>query len=69
MALARAVGIGMVGALLVPAAFRRGSGALADQVRASTIHLEVGSFDINFSWPIFAVVTLLAWGFMAWSNR
>ena len=69
MALARAVGVGMVAALGVPFAFRGGSGALADWVRRSTIHLELGSFDINFSWPIFAIVTLFAWGFMAWSNR
>ena len=69
MALARAVGFGMAAALLIPAVFKHGSGALAEQVRASTIHLELASFNINFSWPIFAIVTLLAWGLMAWSNR
>ena len=69
MALGKAVGAGMVAALAVPAIFRGGSGALADWVRASTLHLEVGRFDINFSWPLFAVVTLFAWGFLAWSDR
>jgi hypothetical protein len=69
MALGKAVGAGMAAALLVPAVMRGGSGAAADWVRASTVHLELGSFDIRFSWPLFAVVTLLAWGFLAWSNR
>jgi hypothetical protein len=69
MSLGKAVGIGLIAALAVPAIFKGGSGDLADWVRGSTIRLELADFAINFSWPLFAIVTLFAWGFLAWSNR
>jgi nitrate reductase NapE component len=69
MALGKAVGIGMVAALALPAIFKGGSGAVAEWVRGSTLRLELADFAVNFSWPIFAVVALFAWGFLAWSNR
>ena len=69
MAIGKAVGIGMVAAIGLPAVFKGGSGDLADWIRDSAMRLELADFAITFSWPLFAIVTLFAWGFLAWSNR
>ncbi len=69
MALGKAVGVGMVAAIGVPAIMRTSSGAIGDWIRSTVVHLELGGFTINFSWTLFAVVTLVAWGLLAWSER
>ena len=69
MALGKAVMIGAVAAVALPWAMWNESGKLGYWVHLGAIDLSLGSAAIHWSWPIFCVVTLFAWGFLAWANR
>jgi hypothetical protein len=69
MALAKAVIAGAIAALGLPLAFRGGSGQLADLVQAGTVHFSIAGAELVWSWPIFCIITLFAWGLIAWAGR
>lgn len=69
MAVGKAALAGAVAALGLPWAFRGGSGQLAEWVEASAVHFSIADVQLVWSWPIFSVVTLLAWALIAWAER
>ena len=70
MALVKAVLIGAVAAIGVPYATGSGTGSeFVEWVRTGVIHLHAAGVSIPWSWPIFCIVTLFAWGMLAWANR
>ncbi|HEY0112818.1 MAG TPA: hypothetical protein VGB59_06655 [Allosphingosinicella sp.] len=71
MALAKAVLIGGVAAVAIPYAMGHGTNEISDLVRRGTVDLgfSVGGTGLDWSWPIFCVITLFAWGFFAWAEK
>jgi len=69
MALGKAVMIGAVAAMAIPWAMRGETGDLGSWVQLGVMQLSLGSAAIRWSWPLFAAVTLFAWGFLAWADR
>ena len=69
MALGKAALVGAVAALGVPFVMKGETGQLGAYLHRGLIHATVGETQIAWSWPIFAIVTLFAWFFLAWSNR
>ena len=69
MALGKAVLIGAVAAVAVPTVMRRETGELGYWVQRGVLEFTVAGADIRWSWPLFCLVTLFAWGFLAWANR
>jgi hypothetical protein len=69
MALAKAVLAGAVAAVGVPYVMGSQSDQLGEWLGRGVVHFSVGSLALGWSWPIFCVVTLFAWGFLAWANR
>jgi hypothetical protein len=69
MPLTKAVAIGAVAALAVPYALSDLGGRTGDAIRAGLVHIDLGSLQLGWSWTIFAIVTLLAWGALAWASR
>ncbi|HEX9953977.1 MAG TPA: hypothetical protein VGB48_02035 [Allosphingosinicella sp.] len=69
MALTKAVAGGLVAAFAVPTALAGHAGVLGDYVRRFSDPLTVGSFTLAWSWTLFAIVTLFAWGFLAWAEK
>jgi hypothetical protein len=69
MALTKAVASGLVAAVALPTAFAGQAGAIGDYARAFSDPLPIGSFQLAWSWTVFAVVTLFAWGCFAWANK
>ena len=69
MALVKAVTIGAVAALAIPYVIRGGSGQLVEWLHYGLVHFSIGGWDFAWSWPIFCVVTLFAWGALAWSSE
>ena len=69
MALVKAVVVGAVAALAIPFVMRGDSDQLGEWLRRGVVRLAVADVTLFWSWPIFAAVTLFAWGMLAWSNR
>lgn len=69
MALGRAAAIGAIAASAVPYAMRNETGQLGDLVHRGVIRFPVGGVHLHWSWPLFGIVTLFAWGFLAWADR
>ena len=69
MALTKAVAGGLVAALALPTALAGQAGTLGDYARAFSDPLTLGSLHLAWSWTVFAVVTLFAWGFLAWADK
>jgi hypothetical protein len=69
MALTKAVAGGMVAAIALPTAFAGQVGTLGDYARAFSDPLTLGSVHLAWSWTVFAVVTLFAWGCFAWAEK
>jgi hypothetical protein len=69
MALGKAVLVGAVAALAIPFAMRGATGQLGEWLRLGVTELSLGDSTIVWSWPLFSVVTLFAWGFLAWADR
>lgn len=69
MAVGKAAIAGAVAALGLPWMFRGGSGQLADWVMASSVHFNIASVHLIWSWTIFCVVTLFAWALIAVAGR
>jgi len=69
MALVKAVAVGAVAALAIPYVIRGGSGQLVEWLHYGLVNVSAGGWHFAWSWPLFCVVTLFSWGFLAWSNR
>ena len=69
MALTKAVAGGLMAAIALPTALAGQTGAIGDQARALSDPLVLGSLHLAWSWTIFAVVTLFAWGCFAWAEK
>ena len=69
MALTKAVMIGAVAALAVPWAMRGDPGQIGAWMQRGLVDFNLGSTHFLWSWPLFCVVTLFAWGFLAWAER
>jgi hypothetical protein len=69
MALTKAVAGGLVAAVALPSVLDGQQGRLGDYARAFSDPLTLGSVHLSWSWTIFAVVTLFAWGFLAWAEK
>jgi hypothetical protein len=69
MALTKAVAGGLVAAVALPTALAGHTGTLGEYVRAFSDPYTVGGFQIAWSWTLFAVVTLFAWGCFAAAEK
>lgn len=69
MALVKAVLAGTVAAAAIPYIIRGGSGRLVEWLQYGLVHFSAGGLHFAWSWPLFCVVTLFTWGFLAWSNK
>jgi len=69
MALVKAVLAGAVAAVGVPYVMGGQSDQLGEFLARGVVPFAIGSVQLGWSWPIFCVVTLFAWGFLAWANR
>jgi hypothetical protein len=69
MALGKAALAGAAAALAVPYLLADHPSIAGEFVRASLVRLAPAGVEIAWSWTLFAIVTLFAWGFLAWSNR
>ncbi|HEY0148379.1 MAG TPA: hypothetical protein VGB70_05185 [Allosphingosinicella sp.] len=69
MALTKAVAGGLVAALAVPTALAGQAGTMGDYVRRFSDPLVVGGVHLAWSWTLFALVTLFAWGLLAWAEK
>ena len=69
MAIGKAVMIGAIAALAVPWAMHGEPGKLGDWMQRGLVEFSPGSIHMFWSWPLFCVVTLFAWGFLAWAER
>jgi hypothetical protein len=70
MALTKAVAGGLMAAVALLTALVGQQGALGDYARAfSDPLLVVGGVHLAWSWTLFAVVTLFAWGCFAWAQK
>ena len=69
MALTKAIAAGAAAALAIPYALEGHSGTLGAMVRANMVAVDLAGVPLRWSWTIFAVVTLFAWGLLAWANK
>jgi hypothetical protein len=69
VALTKAVAGGLVAAIALPAVLDGQQGSLGAYMRAISDPLVLGNVHLAWSWTVFAVVTLFAWGFLAWANK
>ena len=69
MALAKGIAAGVVAAVAIPWVLADGDGQLSEWTRQGLMRFEVAGNSIPWSWPLFCIVTLFAWGFLAWSER
>ncbi|HST36132.1 MAG TPA: hypothetical protein VLK25_05835 [Allosphingosinicella sp.] len=61
MALAKAVGLGAVGALAIPWLVWGGTGRLVEWLHYGLVHFYIADRHFAWSWPIFCTVTLFTW--------
>jgi hypothetical protein len=69
MALVKAVAAGAVAAVGMPYLFAGQETQIGAFVRSTTTRIPVGEAQIGWAWGVFAFVTLLAWGLLAWADR
>ncbi len=69
MALGKAAVAGAAAALAVPWLLADHPSAAGELIRGSLLRFTIAGVEIGWSWTLFAIVTLFAWGFLAWSNR
>jgi len=69
MALGKAVLGGLVASIAIPYVLRGQSGQLGEWVRRGLIDFEVAGYQIYWSLPLFAGVTVFAWLFLSWAER
>jgi hypothetical protein len=69
MALAKGIAVGVVAAVAIPWVLADGEGQLSEWTRQGLLRFDAAGTEIPWSWPLFCVVTLFAWGFLAWSER
>jgi len=69
MALGKAVAAGAVAAAAIPYLMRDDPDALGGWIHRGVVHWTAAGLHLGWSWPLFCLVTLLAWGLLAWSNK
>ncbi len=69
MALIRAVLIGAAAAVAVPYVMRNDPEVLGGWVHRGVAYYDVAHYHVAWSWPLFGLVTLMAWGLLTWANR
>ena len=62
MALTTAIGLGAIAAVAIPWISERTGFTLAGLLTGEYIRIPLGGIELHWSWLIFCVVTLLAWG-------
>ena len=69
MALPSAIIVGMIAAIGIPYVTADLDSELGRFIRDSSIRIPLGDTHIIWSWTLFALVTLFAWGFFAWAQK
>ena len=69
MALGKAVLIGAVAALDMPFVMHDETGKLGEWMRIGVVETSIGGTRVGWSWMIFLIVTLFAWGLLGWADR
>ena len=69
MALGKAVLGGLVASIAIPMVLRSHAGQLSEWVRRGLIDFDVAGYQIHWSLPLFAGVTLIAWLFLSWADK
>lgn len=69
MALPSAIMVGGIAAIAVPYVMADHQSELGTFLRDTSILIPIGSTQIIWSWTVFAIITLFAWGFFAWAQK
>ena len=69
MAGPRAIIIGAGAALALPYVMRNDPEALGGWVHRGVVHFSLSNYHFAWSWPIFCLITLLAWACFSWAER
>ncbi|WBO23324.1 hypothetical protein [Sphingomonas abietis] len=62
MALATAIGLGMIAAVGFPFIAERAGVDFDGLLTGELVRIPIGGIELHWSWLIFCVVTLVAWG-------
>jgi hypothetical protein len=65
MPLARAIVAGAIAAVAIPWLARGEDHQFSGWLGRGMVHFAVGSLHLDWSWPLFCVVTLLTWALLA----
>jgi hypothetical protein len=65
MALTTAVGLGAIAAVAVPFVVERSGLEQGGLLTGDLVRIPIGGIELHWSWLIFCVVTLAAWGLLA----
>ena len=69
MPLVKAAVAGAAAALAIPFLARGENHEFSGWLGRGMVHFSAGGVHLDWSWPIFCVVTLLTWGLLAAANR
>ena len=69
MALGKAVLGGLVASIAIPLILRSETGQLAEWRRIGLLEFDVAGYQIHWSLPLFAGVTVFAWLFLSWADK
>jgi hypothetical protein len=69
MALPSAIMVGMIAAIGVPYVMADLDSEFGQFIRETSIRIPISDTPILWSWTLFAIVTLFAWGFFAWAQK
>jgi hypothetical protein len=62
MALTSAIGLGVIAAVTIPWISERTGFDVAGLLSGEYVRIPLGGIELHWSWLIFCVVTLIAWG-------
>jgi hypothetical protein len=69
MPLVRAVVAGAIAAVAIPFFARGENHEFSGWLGRGLVHFSAGGVHIDWSWPLFCIVTLFTWALLAWANR
>jgi hypothetical protein len=69
MPLVKAVVVGAIAAIAIPFLTRGADSQSSGWIGYGVVHFTAAGMHLNWSWPIFCVVTLFTWGLLAAANR
>ena len=69
MAVGKAAVLGATAAIGVPLLLRQAGEATDGWLQTGLSRFTAAGYHIEWSWPVFGIVTLFAFGFLAWAEK